>query len=278
MFKIVTDSLSDMPAELAGRLGITLLPVYIHLGDETYQDGMDITPEEFYQKLERVSSPPRTSVPGPGFIASIFKKLSQETNEILAIISSSKVSSMYRSAVQAKTAVNRECRIEIIDSLVILGGEMFLTVLAQEQLSKGASLDETVKVIKEAMPRIRVRGALGTLDYLRQGGRLGRAQPLAGGAVKTIPIIELKNGEAYPCTRVKTMGQAADHLVSFARSLSRVEMMSIEEATTSKDTDYIAGQLGDIVPPEKLYRGKFSAAVGAHTGPGAIALSIMEAR
>lgn len=277
MIKIVTDTLSDMPAELAGKLGVTLIPIYVHLGDETYQDSVDITPDEFFQKIEHISSPPQTSVPAPTFIASVFKKLSQEADEILAILSSSKISAMCSSALRAKGMVGGSCRIEVFDSLLTLAGEMFLVILAQEQVNKGASLDDTLKILRETLPKIHIRGVLDTLDYLSRGGRIGRAQTLAGGAVKTIPVIELKDGESYPSTRVRTRGQAIDNLVNFVRSFPHIEMLAIEEATTPEDARNITRRLGNIVPPEKLYINKFSAAVGAHTGPGALSVSLLEA-
>ena len=164
MVKIVTDSLSDIPVKLAEKLGISVVPLNVHFGNETYRDGIDLTTEEFYQKLETSSVFPKTSAPGAGLFVELFNRLAQETDEILAIITSSKISAIYQSALQGKAMVEGKCRIEIIDSLQVLAGQMFLVLEAAEAALAGISLDKIASLVKQTMPRIHIRAAFDTLE------------------------------------------------------------------------------------------------------------------
>lgn len=139
--KIVTDSTSDIALELAQRLGITIVPIYVHFGDKTYRDQVDIDTDDFYHKLETGHIHPRTSAPSPGDFIKVFKKLAQETNEILSIHLSSKTSGTYNAALLAKEALSSErCRIEVIDSEFVTMGLGLIIMMAAKAASIGIAL------------------------------------------------------------------------------------------------------------------------------------------
>ena len=114
--KIVTDTLSDITGDLAAQLGITAVPLYVRFGEEVYRDRVDITSEDFYRRLINEPKLPSTTQPTPNDFAEVYKKLAQETDEILVIVVSSKLSGTYQSAMQAKDYIKDKCRIEIVDS------------------------------------------------------------------------------------------------------------------------------------------------------------------
>ena len=204
MVKIVTDTLSNIPKELAQELGISVVPLNVHFGTEVYRDTVDISTDEFYQKLQTSEFFPTSSAPPPGVFVELFTELAKETDEIVAIMTSSKISAIGESAIQGKDMVNLNCRIAVIDSFLVLAGQMLVVVKAARAAQDGANLEEISKIVKAAIPRTHVRGALATLEYLKKGGRIGKAQAFLGSLLKVTPILGFIDGEAHPCTRVRS--------------------------------------------------------------------------
>jgi DegV family protein with EDD domain len=277
MVKIVTDSCSDISPQLAQELGITVVPLYIHFGQETYRDNIDLTTEEFYRKLQTSKVLPTTATVTPHFFAEVFNRLAKETKEILAITVSQKFSATYASALQGKAMVTGDCRVEVIDSRLGAGGQMLLAIYAAKKAQSGARLDDLIHLINQAIPRIHVCMSFDTLEYLRKGGRIGKAQAFLGSLLRVNPILGIKDGEAFPITRVRSRRQAIEFLVNFARSFQRVEALAVEDATTPDELEALIHRLRDLVPPERVYRSKVSPVVGTHVGPHVLGVSVLEA-
>jgi DegV family protein with EDD domain len=275
--KVVTDSCSDITPQLARELGITVVPLYVQFGDETYRDNVDLGTEEFYHKLETSKIHPATSTATPADFAKIFTSLAEETKEILAITLSEKFSATYAAALQGKSMVKENCRIEVIDSRAGAGAQMLLVILAAQMAREGASLDNIVDQVKQAIPRVHVRISFDTLEYLRRGGRIGKAQAFLGGLLKLNPILGIKDGAAFPIARCRNRTQAMDFLVNFAEGFSRIEALAIEDATTPGDLRTLAEQLKGVVPPEHIYHSKVSPVVGTHVGPHVLLVAVLEA-
>lgn len=277
MVKIVTDSVSDLPPQLAKELGIAVVPLYLHFGTESYRDNVDLTTEEFYDKLAKSRIFPATSAAGPGIWVEVFTRLATETSEILVVTAGSRLSASYESALQAKTMVKTDCRIEVVDSTSGIGGEMLLVLLASKLARKGANLEEVSNSVKKAAPGVHVLVSFDTLEYLRRGGRIGRAQALLGSLLRVNPLIGLKNGEVYPYGRARNRAQAMDFLVNFVKGFPRIDSIAVEDATTPDEREVLAQKLKQIVPEERIYQTKVSPAVGAHVGPHALGVSVLEA-
>ena len=277
MVKVVTDSCSDITPQLARELGITVVPLYVLFGNETYRDNVDLSTEEFYHELETSKVHPATSTAAPADFAEVFTKLAEETKEILTITLSEKFSAIYAAALQAKTMVEKDCRIEVIDSRAGAGAQMLLVILAAQMAGAGASLDQIVDEVKRAIPRVHIRMTFDTLEYLRRGGRIGKAQAFLGGLLKLNPILGIKDGATFPIARSRNRAQAMDFLVNFVKGFSQVETVAIEDATTPDDLQTLAERLKDVVPPERIYRSKVSPVVGTHVGPHVLAVAVLEA-
>ncbi|MFO7774030.1 MAG: DegV family protein [Dehalococcoidia bacterium] len=276
MVKVVTDSCSDITAELAREFGISVMPLYVQFGDETYRDNVDLSTEEFYRKLETSKIHPTTATASPADFAGLFGQLAQETNEILVITLSEEFSATYAAALEGKTMVDKDCRIEVIDSKAGAGGQMLLVLWAARMARSGADLDQIADRVKRALSRVHVRMSFDTLEYLRRGGRIGKAQAFLGGLLKVNPVMGIKDGGAFPIARPRSRAQAMDFLVNFVRGFSQIEALAIEDATTPDDLEVLAGRLKDIVPPERTYRSKVTPVVGTHVGPHVLAVSVME--
>jgi len=277
MVKVVTDSCSDITPQLSRELEVTVVPLYVQFGGETYRDNVDLSTEEFYQKLKTGNAHPTTATASPAHFAEIFTKLAEETTEIMAITLSEKFSAIYATALQGKAMVNKDCRIEVVDSRAGAGAQMLLVIAAAKMAQSGANLDELTDWIKRAIPKAHVRMTFDTLEYLRRGGRVGKAQAFLGGLLKVNPVLGIKDGEAFPIARCRNRAQAVDFLVDFVRGFARIEAVAIEDATTPEELELLAGRLKDVVPAERTYRSKVSPVVGAHVGPHVLAVSVLEA-
>lgn len=167
--KVVTDSTSDLTPEIANELGITVVPLNVHFGSETYRDGIDLTTEDFYRRLSQCNTLPTTSAPAPGTFAEVYDKLSEETDEILVITISSKLSATYEAASEGKGLTKSKARIEIIDSLWAIGALGLIVISAAKAARAGASLDDTIDVARRSMKSVDLRVAFDTLEYLKRG-------------------------------------------------------------------------------------------------------------
>jgi len=275
--KVVTDSCSDITPQLAREFGITVVPLYIQFGHQTYTDNVDLSTEEFYQKLRTSKIQPTTATASPAHFATVFTRLAEETKEIVAISLSEKFSAIYASALQGKAMVKEDCRIEVIDSRAGAGAQMVLVIAAAKMAQSGANLEQLADWVRRAIPRAHIRMTFDTLEYLRRGGRVGKAQAFLGGLLKVNPVLGIKDGAAFPIARCRNRGQAIDFLVDFVQGFGRIEAMVIEDATTPEELELLARRLKDVVPAERTYHSKVSPVVGTHVGPHVPAVSVLEA-
>ena len=275
MVKIVTDSLSDISPEWAKELGISVVPLNVHFDKEVFKDTVELPPEEFYQKLVSSNIYPTTSAPAPGIFTELFTNLAKESNEIIAIMASDKISAVYESAVQGAALVKADCRIEVINTRWLVGAQAILVILAVEAAKKGANLDQITEMIRKAMPRLRALMIFDTLEYLKRGGRIGKAQAFLGSLLKLHPVITLKDGEVHPYERARSRSQAKDILVNFARKFPGVEKIVVEHATTPDEMEEMVGRLSEIVPKNNIYRSRVGSVIGAHTGPHVLTVCLL---
>lgn len=273
--KIVTDSVADLPSQVAKELDITVVPILVRWGEELYRDGIDLTAEQFYERLKRSKIPPSTSVPSPSTFAEAYDKLAEEADEILAIIVTSRLTGTYNVALQSIGLMKRKCRVEVIDSKCATMGEGFVVMKAAQSAQSGASLDEVMEVTRKTIPRVDFLSTFDTLEYLKRGGRIGKAQAFLGSILKVNPLITLRDGVVEPVGRTRSRAKAIDRLCEFAMSYSHIEEIAIEEATTPNEADRIAERLSAKFPKERIYRSKPSPVIGAHTGPGFLLVAVL---
>jgi DegV family protein with EDD domain len=277
--KVVTDSTSDLTPEIASELGITVVPLNIHfsteIGTETYRDGVDLKAEDFYRRLEQNKTLPTTSAPAPGIFAAVYDKLAKETDEILTITISSKLSATYKAALDGKEVMKSKCRLEIIDSLSAMVGLGLIVISAAKAAKAGASLDEVIDVVRSSMGRVDFRLAFDTLEYLRKGGRIGTAQAFLGSALKVNPILTIRDGLTEGVTRVRCRAKAIDYLGDFVMNFPDIEEVAIEDATTPDEAKILAERLGSRFPRERIYWMKVGPVIGTHVGPHVLGVGVL---
>ena len=273
--EIVTDSVADLPSQVVDELGITVIPLNVRFGEEVYRDGIDLTTEQFYERLRYSKIPPVTSVPSPQSFADAYDKLAEETDEILVITLSSKLSATYEVALQSIGLMKRKCRVEVIDSLTAVMAQGFVVMAAAKAARAGSSLNEVMEVAHRNIKRVDFRAAFDTLEYLRRGGRIGKAQALLGSMLKINPIITIKDGVVEPAGRTCSRAKAVDYLYDFALSFSHIDEMAVEDAACPDEADKLVQQLSSKFPKERIYRSKTTPVIGTHTGPGLLLVAIL---
>jgi DegV family protein with EDD domain len=273
--RIVTDSVADLPPRVVEELGITVIPLIIRFGEEAYHDGVDLTTEQFYDKLAGSKVFPSTSVPAPATFAQAYDKLAEEADGILAIILSSKFSATYGVALQSIGLMKRECRVEVIDSLSATMTEGFIVMEVARAAKAGAGLDEVIEVARKTIPRVDFLAAFDTLEYLRKGGRIGKAQAFLGSMLRINPLVTLRDGVVEPAGRTRSRTKAIDRLYNFAASYSHIEEMAVEDTACPDEAEALAERLGAIFPRERIYRSKMTPAIGTHTGPGLLLVAVL---
>jgi DegV family protein with EDD domain len=273
--KIVTDSLGDIPSGVVEELGITVIPIEVFFGTKSYRDGVDLTADQFYRKLGHSKILPTTRIPALDVFVHTYDKLAEETGEIAVITSSHKLSASYEATLQAVELMKKKCRVEVIDSEWAVMAQGLIVIEAAKAAKGGASLEEVVTLVRKNIPRADLRMAFDTLDYLKEGGRIGKAQAFLGAVLRVTPILGIKNGVVYPFVREHSRARAIDYLYDFAASFSHVDEIAVEDANTPGDADMLVERLSSKFPKERIYRAKVSAGIGVHVGPRVLGVAIL---
>ncbi len=153
--------------------------------------------------------------------------------------------------------------------------EGLIVIAAAKAARAGATLDEALRLTRRNIPRAEIRMAFDTLEYLKKGGRIGRAQALLGSVLRVNFILGIKDGGAYPFGRERSRAGAVNSLLDFARSFARIEEMAVEDATTPDDAERLVERLNSIFPRERIYRSKATPVVGAHVGPRVLSVAVL---
>jgi len=274
--KIVTDSTSDLPPQVAEELGITVVPVYLRFGDKVYRDGVDISHDEFYQKL--VTSPvhPSTSQPSPLDFANVYSKLFEETDAVVSVHLSSKTSGTYESALRGRQMVGPGCRIEVIDSFLVSMG-LGLTVMAAARLARaGESLQAVMDEIRQVILQIRMLAVFDTLKYVLLGGRISRARALVGTLLNVKPLLTMRDGELVQAGLARTRGKGVERLFDFAKNALNIQELAIVHSTTPDEASSLRKRIASIVDEGRIHIARLGPALGAHGGPGALIVALRE--
>ena len=276
MVKIVTDSTSDIPAELVAKLGIVVVPSYIMFGAESYRDGVELSRRQFYEKLVSSKLIPSTAAPPPASYQEVYSQLAQETEEMVSIHLASRYSAIYNSAAVAAQAVSG-ARIAVIDSEQVTMGYGWLVVAAAEAAQRGASYDEIVALVEEMKPRTRVLAALGTLEYLHRGGRVDWIQAMVGTLLRVKPIIEIRIGEVGLVERARTLKRSLHRLLALVQELGPLERAIVLHTNAPDLASGFAHELQRVHPDWNRLIEQAGVTVASHAGPGAVGVACVTA-
>ncbi len=277
--RIVTDSTADLPAEMAQELAIAVVPLSVIFGEETLKEGIDISHDVFYERLARVKELPTTSAPSVGDFLDTYRDVLKETDEIVSVNVSSKLSATYSNATQAAAILADEgARIEVVDSRTVSLGMMFLCQAAVKAASQGATVEEIRDIIDDMIPRISVYVVLDTLEYVRRGGRIGRARAFLGTMLRVKPILSFDGGEVHPEERVRTRPLALDHLFQLVTLTPNIEKVGVAYSINAEEAEALKRRLEDALEGVKVQMTRIGSVAGVHGGPGVLGVGFLRGK
>lgn len=218
---------------------------------------------------------PKTSAPSPAVFADTFDRLAETTREILGVFLSRKLSGTYDAALQGIKLMKRKCRVVVLDSTLGAMGQGLLVIEAAKEALAGVSLDKLVQTVAETIPRVQVRASLGSLKYLAMGGRIGKAQALLASVLKINPILGIKDGEAFPVTKLHSKVKVNEWLQRFATGFTDTKALAVEYGTNFEAANALARRIASLLPNVPLYLSQISPVIGTHTGPDSIIVSVL---
>ncbi|HJM88310.1 MAG TPA: DegV family protein [Dehalococcoidia bacterium] len=272
--RIVTDSTADLPAGLAAERRITVVPLTVMFGDNSFLDGVDIDTAEFFHRLPDEPQPPTTSQPSPAAFREIYERLAAEgATEILSIHVSEKVSGTLNSARQG--AEGLDVRVVHVDSQVTSMALGLGVLAAADAIDDGTSLDEAKVLAEDLFARTHIFIIVETLEYLRRGGRIGRAGHLFGSLLKITPVLTFEDGEVAPLAKARTQSKAIAAGLKLAEAQAPFQLAAAMHTNSPDGADAIAARLREIQPDVSIITSTLGPAVGTHCGPGTLAFAVI---
>ena len=274
--RIVTDSTCDLPRALVEAHGITVVPLTVFFGDDALLDGVDISAEEFYERLTSSPELPRTSQPSAELFRAAYEELGANGDEIVSIHISSKLSGTLNAASVPREEVAHSVHIDIIDSYNVSLGLGLVVIEAARSAQAGGTLEEVVATARRVMDRVTVHVSLDTLEYLQRGGRIGRARSFLGSILSVKPILHVEDGEVAPFERVRTRTKATARIFEIASGQGRAKEMFVASGGNEAEARALLERLRAVLPHTDLLLGTLGPAVGVYTGPGALGIAALE--
>lgn len=275
--KIVTDSTCDLPVAVIDKYDLTVVPMYIHMGGQSFLDGIEITREEFYRQLPRHDPPPTTATPGKdAFIQSYQKLADQGATEILSLHISAELSAVVDVARMAAKEVE-SVPVTVIDAQQLSLGTGFLAETAAKAAAEGRPKAEIMRLLDEQIERTYVFAALDTLEFLRRSGRLNGVIAGIGSLLKVKPILHMHAGEATS-QRVRTRERALTYLVDKMHALEPFERVALVHTHAPERAESLRQRVLPLLPKEEIPSVDITPVIGAHIGPGAIGFAVIVSR
>ncbi len=271
---VLTDSCASIPEKLIGELNIKVVPYYLHKGQETLRDLVDVQREEFFRWLATAKELPKTANPGPGDYLETFKELAQEVQEIVSIHMTSLGSGAYQAAVMAREMAEEalpDLRIEVIDTRNVSLCQGWMVIEAARAALAGQDLGEIVALVRDMIPITRMIQTADTLRYLYMGGRIGKAQHLLGSLLNIKPLIGMEDGVIVP------LGQARSRLGAYRKIVEMMEKdvghlgrvkVAFVHAAALEEVQKLRAMVEERLTCVEVLMAELSPALGVHTGPG----------
>jgi DegV family protein with EDD domain len=274
MLKIITDSAGDMPPDWGKEFDFHIIPVNIHIGDQTYLQGVDLSDAEFYERAEKTGVIPKTSQPSPHQFITFYRQIASPGDTILSIHITSQLSGTFASAQMAARELEGEFNIIPFDSKAGSAAQAFMCREARELDRAGASLEEILQRLVFIRDHIQIVLTLDTLEYARMSGRVKTLQAALASMLNIKPIIDLQNGVLDMTERVRTRKRALDRLLEMIEE--RVGSQPINAAIVQSmdpKTGEILRKLAELrFQCHELIVTELSIAIAANLGPGTVGM------
>ncbi|HKC19949.1 MAG TPA: DegV family protein [Candidatus Dormibacteraeota bacterium] len=266
---IVTDSTADLPSQLLRSRAITVVPLTLDFEGRSLLDGVDIRPSEFYRKLPNATTHPTTSQPSAGRFAETYAELLADHSEVVSIHISEKLSGTYASALQGAEMTDSK-RVHVVDSQLVSMSLGLITLAATEMVARGDDASNVVDRVLAMRDRVQTYFSVATLEFLRRGGRIGRASAMLGSVLQVKPVLCIRDGLVTPLERVRTFDRALHRVVELTREVDdgRGLCVIVGHADAEGDAERVARELEPHC--DTLMIQPLGPVVGAHAGPGVV--------
>lgn len=264
-----------MPDPLAWDLNVSMVPLNVRFGDETFKDRVDMDSGAFFNRLARSKILPTTSMPSPGDFTMLYEDVAKTHDAIISIHLSEKLSGTYQAA---KTAADGMSGVDVVpvDSGLVSAGMFLLVHAAAQAAARGAGKEEILKIIEDSLRKIRMFFVVDTLEYLQRGGRLSLAGQMIGGMLNVKPILTIKDGVIAPASRARSQKKAIQKVMDYLSSLPHKPSAAIvghalapEECKATQAL--IKSKFGSI----KIFTCEIGPVIGTHSGPGCVEIAVM---
>jgi DegV family protein with EDD domain len=280
---VVTGSAAQVPPEIASQLSIVILPLTIIVEGKEYLDGIDIFPSELYQKMRTQKIEVKTAAPNVGQYYACFKRIiDQQESDVLCITLSRQLSSDYNAVIDAAKMLSGEYprnKVTVFDSLRAAAPQGLLAVEAAKRLRAGETIEDVVQYLMDARHRSGLIAALDSLDYLAQGGRIGKAAYLVGSVLQIVPILTINDeGIVAPSTIIRKKEKIIPGILSILAKetpgFTKLDL-SVMHADAVEEAEVLRQSLKELYPMLDIPISEFTPVMGAHAGPGLIGLGYL---
>ncbi|HMB23366.1 MAG: DegV family protein [Chloroflexota bacterium] len=276
---LVTDSTTYMPSELIKKYGISVAPQVLIWSDQTYKDGVDIQPSEFYTKLKTAREMPTTAQVSVASFQEIFQSRVEQGYEVLALLLSTKLSGTIQSAVQAKELMGAAGeKVHVVDSQSVAMALGFQVLAVARAIEQGASLKDAIALAEKSHQHTGLFFAVDTLEFLHRGGRIGSAQRFIGTMLNMKPILTIQDGRVEGIERIRTKAKAHERILELTvervGNRSPVRLATLH-ANAAEDAKALLTQAEQALHPVESLFTEVSPVVGTHAGPGTVGLAFM---
>ena len=277
--KVVTDSTSDLPADVAESLGIEVVPLNIHFGPDVYKDRVNLMPDTFYDKLINGDVLPTTSQPSVGEFIEVYERLGSDADGIVSVHISEKLSGTMNSARLASQQANADCPIEVVDTFQVSMGVGICAMEVAEVANSGGDMNQVILAARNAVTRSQCFFMLETLEFLQKGGRIGKAQALIGNLLKIRPMLMLQEGEVHPLGRERTRRKGIAKLVDTVEELAPISGLAVMYSTGPDEAQTLAQNVSKFMiegrEPMMLQIGPV---IGTYAGPDTLGIALISAK
>jgi len=275
--RIVTDSTCDLPQEVLDEHGITVVPLYIHIGEEGYLDGVEMSREEFYRRLPEMDEFPRTAAPGPGVFKEVYDRLAAEgATEIISIHISHTLSGTMEVA-RIAARMTSSCKVTAFDSGQLSMGTGLLAVTAAKLANEGRGSEDVLDALQDQSRRSHVFAALDTLEFLKRSGRMNWAVARIGSLLKVKPILTMNDGKA-DSIKVRTDRAAFKRIADLLRSVGELEQVVVVHTFGPERIRQLVESVRELLPSTDILEAVVTPVIGAHIGPRAVGFACVAKR
>ena len=274
MIHVVVDSTCDLPDTWLQRYRIAVIPIHIQFGTQSYREGIDISQDEFYRKVDSTHTIPKTSQPSPGEFLELYRAIAAKGDTVISIHVTGKLSGTCRSAELAAQDLAGELDVRVFDSLGGSAGVGYMAVEAMRLAEAGAGAEQILARLEQMRPNIHILLSPENLKYLQMSGRVSNLQAAIGGMLHLTPIIGLQDGLLHPIARIRTRAKAVDHMLSLTRDhvSDRPIKLAVVHALAQAEAEELMQRSLRLFNVQESFVHDLATSLAVHFGPGCLGI------